>query len=434
MPKNFTQKQIMIMGGAALAVIVILFVFILNIRSKNAGQSAVTLTVWGTDPAKPFNDLANAYSGPGSTGSQIKYTQIDPADYKNKVLSALAAGTGPDIFEIGNHDLAEWQSVLAPIPATLTTPFTSVTLEQDFPTVVEQDFSSGGSIYALPFSVDTLAMIYNKDLFDTAGIATIPKTWDDFQNNISRLRVLNVQGQLTQAAAAIGGSQTSIDNAPDILFLLMLQNGAQMTSLDGSTATFANGTGSQAGLTAFNYYLQFANANSPYYTWNDSMGNAVDAFAQGKTAVLFDYSSALATIKTKSPFFNYGVAAMPQPANASVVINYAKYNGLAVSRNSLQSAAAWNFIVSLTTSPTDEKIYTDAMASPPALRTSIAADLSDPIMSVFAQQALTARSWHESNSAGIDDAINTAMQNVLNGVADSTKALSEAQTIINSLQ
>jgi multiple sugar transport system substrate-binding protein len=434
MPKNFTQKQIMIIGGAALVVVIAIVVVVLNIRTKSTSQQSVTLNIWGTDAPRAFNDLANAYNGPGSTGAQIKYTQIDPANYQSKLLAALAAGTGPDIFEISNRDLPQWQSVIAPEPATLSATFNEVTLQNDFPTVVDQDFVSNGQIYALPLSIDTLAMIYNKDLFDTAGIAIIPKTWEDLQGYLANLKAVNAQGQITQAGAAIGGSETSIADAPDILFLLMLQNGTQMTSSDGSSVTFSNGnTASGAGLTAFNYYLQFANAASPYYTWNDGMGNSIDSFAQGKTAVVFDYSSALATIKAKAPFLNYGVAAMPQPANATVAVNYAKYNGLAVAKYSANSAAAWSFVIGLTTSPANEKIYTDDTGAPPALRSVIAADATDPTMSVFAAQALSARSWHESNSEQIDSIANTAILNVLNGAADSTQALSQAQTAINSI-
>jgi hypothetical protein len=54
-------------------------------------------------------------------------------------------------------------------------------------------------------------------------------------------------------------------------------------------------------------------------------------------------------------------------------------------------------------------------------------------MSVFASQALTAKSWHEAESEQFDGIMNTALQNVLNGVADSTTALTQAQTAMNSL-
>ncbi len=436
MPKNLTQKQIIIIAGAALVVLLGAVVFLMNIRAGGTSSQALTITIWGTDSSKAFDDMIQSYAGPGSgTQSQIKYVQIDPSQYQSKLLAALAAGTGPDVFEISNRDLPQWQSIAAPIPATLATQFNQVTLQNDFPDVVAQDFVSGGNIYALPLSIDTLAMIYNKDLFNTAGIATVPTTWEGLQADIPQLRVTNAQGQITQAALALGGSETSIPNAPDIIFLLMMQNGAQMTSANGSTVTFATGANGNdnSGLNAFNYYLQFSNAGGSSYTWNDGLGTALDSFAQGKTAIIFDYSSALAQIAAKAPFLNYGVAAMPQPANATVAVNYAKYNGLAVSKDSTQIVGAWNFIINLTTSVVDENIYTKDTGAPPALRSVIATDETNPTMSVFASQALTARSWHESNSEEIDTLMNTAIVNVLNGSADSTTALTQAQTAMNAL-
>ncbi|HUC02198.1 MAG TPA: extracellular solute-binding protein [Candidatus Paceibacterota bacterium] len=436
MPTKLSQKQIIIIGGAVLLVLIGGTIFLLNIRGKVGGQGSVSLTIWGTDSPTAFNDIISKYTGPGSgTQSQIHYMQIDPSQYQTKLLAALAAGTGPDIFEVPNRDLSQWTSVLAPIPATLATTFSQVTLESDFPDVVTQDFVSGGNIYALPLSIDTLAMIYNKDLFNTAGIATIPSTWEGLQADIPLLRQVNGQGQVTQAALALGGSESSIGNAPDIIFLLMMQNGAQMTSADGSTVTFATGGsgGNNSGGNAFNFYLQFANAGSQNYTWNDGMGTALSAFTQGKVAVIFDYSSALAEIKNTAPFLNYGVAPMPQPANATVAVNYAKYNGLAVSRSSANILGSWNFIIGLTTSLTDENIYTTDADSPPALRSGIEAAATDPVMSIFARQALTAKSWHEADSEQFDGIMNTAIENVLNGAADSATALDQAQTAMNSV-
>ncbi len=443
MPKNFTQKQIIIIAGAALVVILGIVVFLFNIRSNGGAQQQVKLTIWGTDDQKAFDDLIQASAGPGSgTQSSIVYTQIDPSDYQSKLLSALAAGTGPDIFEIGNRDLPQWTNDLAPIPATMATQFNQVTLQSDFPDVVAQDFVDGGNIYALPLSIDTLAMIYNKDLFDTAGIATVPTTWEGLQADLPSLRVVNAQGQITQAGAALGGSEASIEDAPDIIFLLMMQNGTQMTSSDGSSVAFASGGGSStgsgassdnSGLNAFNYYLQFSNATDPNYTWSDGFGDSIDSFAQGKTAVIFDYSSAIAGITAKSPFLNYGIAAMPQPANATVAVNYANYNGLAVSKDSANVAGAWNFIINLTTSATNDALYTKDTGAPPALRSAIAADLTDPSLAVFAAQALTARSWSESNSEEIDTIMDTAIKDVLNGSADSTDALTQAQSAMNAI-
>jgi ABC-type glycerol-3-phosphate transport system substrate-binding protein len=434
MPKNLTQKQIIIAGAVAVVLIGLVVVFFMNVRSKSASSQALNITIWGTDDSKAFNDLISAYSGPGAGNSTvIKYVQMDPSTYQNKLLNALAAGTGPDVFEIGNRDLPQWENLVTPIPASLAPTFSAITLQNDFPTVVGQDFVIDNNVYALPLSIDTMAMIYNKDLLDSASVAVPPKTWTDLDNDVSALKVVNSQGQLTQAAVALGGSETSIADASDLVFLLMLQNGAQMPSIDDTTVGFVgNGGTATPGLSAFNFYLQFANAASPYYAWSDSMGDSKDSFAQGKTAIIFDYASSLAAIKAKSPFLNIGVAPMPQSEGATISINYPKYSGLAVNRSSASVVGAWSFLINLTTSLANEKIYTADTGEPPALRAAIQADLTDPNLSVFAAQALTARSWYEVDSTKFDGIMNTAIQNVLSGSSDSTDALTEAQSEMNA--
>jgi ABC-type glycerol-3-phosphate transport system substrate-binding protein len=54
-------------------------------------------------------------------------------------------------------------------------------------------------------------------------------------------------------------------------------------------------------------------------------------------------------------------------------------------------------------------------------------------MAVFASQALTAKSWHETASEQYGSIMNTAIQNVLNGAADSTTALTQAQAAMNAI-
>lgn len=429
---KFTQKQIGIIVGGILFLAIIIGALYFGLRPSAQSQK-VTLTVWGTDPTNVFQDMASAYktANPGAT---VNYTQIDPANYDETLLRAFAAGTGPDIFEIGNRELPKWQSVATPIPAALSSSFNLSTLQNDFPTVIGQDFVANNQIYALPLDLDTLAMYYNKDIFDSAGVVYPPADWNAFEADIPKLRIENAQGQITRAAAAIGGSETSIANAPDLVFLLMLQNGTQMVSSDGTTATFNSGgsSGDDPGLDAFNFYLQFANSASPYYTWSDAMGDAVQSFIAGNTAILFDYASAMATIKAQQPFLNFGIAPMPQPASSTIAVNYPEYEGLAVSRQG-QVDAAWQFILFATTNPSGEAVYTKDTGEPPATRAYIAANLNDPVFGTFASQALTARSWYEADDTQIDSIFNGAIQSVLNGSTDSGHALGTAQDSVSSV-
>ena len=80
-----------------------------------------------------------------------------------------------------------------------------------------------------------------------------------------------------------------------------------------------------------------------------------------------------------------------------------------------------------------EKIYTDATGNPPALRSAITADANDPDLSVFAAQALTARSWYEIDDSAIDGIFNSAIQDTLNGSVSAPQALKQAQSTISGL-
>jgi ABC-type glycerol-3-phosphate transport system substrate-binding protein len=250
------------------------------------------------------------------------------------------------------------------------------------------------------------------------------------------LRTINQQGQLGQAASAIGGSRASISVAPDLVFMLMLQNGAKMISNDGSSAIFNSGgqgtNGGNPGLAAFNFYLQFANSASPYYTWNDAMGDDVQSFIAGKTAIMFDYSATVSRIQQKAPFLNFGVAPMLQPSNATIAVNYPKYTGLAVSRQGRVNDA-WQFVLFATTDSNGQKVYVKDTGRLPASRNYIAANLSDPVYGAFASQALTARSWREADDTKIDAILDTAIQNVLNGTMDSAHALGVAQGAVTAV-
>lgn len=428
---NLSKKQIVIIATAAVVVIFFFVLIFANTRKSNQSAQSGSLKIWGTEKKANFELLAQGY-GQLHPDVHIDYQEFDPANYDTALLNALASGQGPDVFFVGNRNLPTAKNKLAP-----ATPqqFSVTNVRSLFPQTVENDFVSGGQVYALPLYLDTLSLIYNRDFFAAAGIVDPPKTWTDFQNIVPNLRILSPAGGLNRAAAAIGGSRNGIANAIDILNLLMMQNGAQMTDPARAAATFAStpGANGNPGLSAFNFYLQFANAASQYYAWDDGAGRDMDSFVAGHDAMIFGYRSDLLAIKEKSPFLNVGVAPMPQPAGASVPINYPKYAGLAVSRQSSAKDLAWNFIATVATSPDLEAAFLNATGHPPALNALVSRALQNADFGVFARQALTARSWYEADSAALENIFNDAIRGVLSGQVNSTQALRQAEDQANLL-
>lgn len=423
-PKISLSRNQIIMISAAIILIVGVFVLLKFFGSKAPAGTPVTLTVWGIDPPAAFKDTLSGYKTLRQNVT-VNYIQVPAAGYDEAVLKALATGKGPDVFVIGNHDILSRGSLLSPAPATQ---ISLVNIQNAFPQAVIQDFVLGGNVYALPLYMDTLALIYNKQIFDQAGIAVPPATWQEVLDLVPRLRALDASGQIERAAIAIGGSEKSVTHASDILNLVMLQNGVNIAA-DNGKPNFASNSGSSL---AFKFYLQFADAASPAYTWNDQMDNSLESFASQRTAMALAYRSDIAEIKKQSPFLDLGVAAAPQ-ISADYAVNYPSYRGLAVWVGSKSKAWAWDFVLFASTNSAAQNSYLAATGRVAALRSLITTQQANPDLSVFARAALTARSWKMGDYDRMRTIFSNAIQNVQSGAKESDAALKDAEAQINQL-
>jgi len=276
MPKS----RLIIIGVIGLVVILGLLIFfgiLPGLRKGGSGNATTELIVWGVEPAAAMNEAA-ALLG---RSYRITYRQFSPLTYEGELVDALAAGRGPDLFMVHASWIPKHFDKLTPIFAEQLSLRDFRTL---YPTVIEQDFAPDGVIYALPLTIDTLALFYNRDLLDSAGIVAPPTDWTAFQDAVTRLRRLDAANRVVRAGAAIGGTSRNIAHLTDILSVLMLQTGASMVKADFSGAEFAT-----RGVDSLQFYTKFANAAGPFYT---CAGNN-----RPVTDVLFP---ALCTRKTRS--------------------------------------------------------------------------------------------------------------------------------------
>jgi ABC-type glycerol-3-phosphate transport system substrate-binding protein len=417
-PRNRVIFVAVLVGVVFLSLLAIIF-----FRRKNPQSNPVTITVWGTVPKRSFDVLAAQYSGL-RPNAIVNYSELDPATYDATLLNAFASGQGPDVFMTGNQDVIKHAPLIS--PAT-TTQFTAAQVSSLFPSAVGDNTVFAGRVYALPVSMDNLTLFYNRDLFDKAGIAVAPQTWQDVLNDIPKLRKVNAQGQLTQGAIALGGPESNIAHAADILSLLMLQNGATMTNAEGA-AVFGE---SQNGAQAFRFYLDFENPSSAAYAWSDALGNSSDAFAAGQVAMMVGYRRDAVAIKAKSPFLNFALAPMVQTA-ADQNVSYPSYPVLTVWRQSKVIPWAWDFIVYSATNPGANKAYLAAADELPALRANIAS--ANTTVSTLAPQALSAKSWQVRDYAKMKEILSNAIAAALRHDKTPEEALTAAAEQLNAIR
>lgn len=422
-----SRRLLITFGVVALIVVFFVLVFtgvIPGLRPEIT-TTRVTLSMWGVfDSTDAFTGVINAYKA-RNLSAEIVYKQFAPEDYERELVNALAAGKGPDIFMVHNTWLPKHYDKMLPLAAEK---LPIATFRNLFPRVVEQDFAPDGIIYALPLYIDSLALFYNKDAFDNAGIAVPPKNWSEVTALIPKLRKIDRVGKITQAAVAIGGTPKSINRATDLLSLIMLQGGAPMVSSDFRAAQFAS-----QGAKGFEFYAQFVDPKSPSYTWNDQLHYSLDAFAEGSAAMMFNYAYNIRALKQKNPFLAFGVASMPQPQVAAARVDYANYFGLATAVRSRNGATAWDFITFLTTNANVSNAYLKASVHPPALRTLIAAGSDESELGIFTRQALTARSYPQIDNNEVERIMGELIENATYGKLPKERALRQAEDAITTL-
>jgi len=430
---NISKPKLIIF--AVIAVIVLVFVLMMACvipgmqRCTSPGlQLEGALNFWG------IGDSQNTYE-PIIINFKKFYPKVEityrgfntQAEYDRALLESMAQGKGPDVFMVLNSAVPNNTAKIFPMPQTL---IPLAQLQSLFPKIVEQDFFPQQTIYGLPLSIDTLALIYNRNFIDQAAIQ-IPKTWEDFQGVVKKLTVVDPSRKIVRAGAAIGGSQKNISAAPDILSLLMLQTGTKMISNDFKSATFA----SPEGRDALRFYTQFSNGINSAYTWNETMPNDLDAFGQESVAMIFNYASSLPEIQKRNPFIDYKVAPVPQPASAeNRSIAYPKYWGYTVSRQSSAPDVAWQFVLFMTTNEASVRSYLTKTKKPPALDSLIRSEyINNPELGVFARQALIARSWPQINNIAIGNIFSNMIELVTTNQNTIESAIGKAQEEVSRL-
>jgi ABC-type glycerol-3-phosphate transport system substrate-binding protein len=392
------------------------------------GNQDVTLRYW-----RPFADsqemqvLINEYQSkhPNVT---IEYAKRNIETYEDDLVNALASGTGPDIFAVNNTWVPKYLDKVTPAPEALVT---LKDYKDSFVDVVVNDFTRGSNIYGVALSVDSLALYYNKALLGTAGIATPAKTWRELESHVQRLTVEDRSGYFTRSGVALG-LNNNINRGVDVLYLLMLQRGVVPWSSDGLSPTFSqsvnvNGTYSNPGSEALDYYTSFANPNSQNYTWNTLSDYSIDAFANGRAAYLYSYPYTARTIRQKSPSLNFDVAPVPQASLDVPAVNFANYFGEVVSKQSKNKEWAWDFLNFISSKQVLDKYYA-SYKYPSSRKDLIELQIKDPEIGVFAHANLTARSFYKPDQKRLDDIMGTLIDNVVLRGLSIDEALSQAES------
>lgn len=342
-----TNKQKIIFFGFGLIVFILilgLLGIIPGIKKKEDSKKNLvfTLNVWTiNEDVKGLNDFVKIFKNTYPKSKVIfKNFEINSLEdykkYEEILINALAEGKGPDIFMIKNNLLLKHINKLYPLPKK-TFNYDNLNFQNNFPNIVVQDFSYQNNIYGFPLSGDMLVLIYNQEIFDQNNIFVLPETWQDFLDILKKLPV-DEKGKIK--GAAFGLDLESYSSYGDLLLLLLLQKNAIFSSknrIDFNNDIFKE---------VINFYLQFSNNLSDYYSWDvEDDSKVLDLFKKGEFSMLFGYYSDFKKKFEKDKIFS--LTFVPQ-FDLSKKVNFLNYYSFVVSKQSKFKNLSWDFVLKIT--------------------------------------------------------------------------------------
>lgn len=398
----------MVLGLAALA---LLSGYDRGSGSPDGIAATGPVQIWGTMPGSGMGNMLDSMADQFDSYRDVSYVYIQPADFDQRLVNALADGVGPDIVLLSHEQLVNMRNRIVPY---------------DYETVSERDirdlyvegaqvFALNDGLYALPIAVDPMVMYWNRDILATNGFLAAPRTWEELLNvQFDALIERDFSRNINRAVVAMG-EFNNVRNALGVMSMLLIQGGTAgvvddergyeirlQQSLVGNNNPLR---------TVVDFYTRFSQPANSFYSWNRSLAQDRAAFVSEDLAFYFGYASEAREIERLNPNLNFDIAEVPQGAAASVRRTYGQFYGLSILRSTDNASGAYSVMAQLNDPARASLIATDSGLAP-ASRAAIAAGTNDTYGRVAFSSAGIAYGWLNPDPEQTSDIFETMTSDV----------------------
>jgi multiple sugar transport system substrate-binding protein len=223
----------------------------------------------------------------------VKNNTVEWADFYQRLPAAAKAGRGPEVGVMHLDQLATnaVRQVIVPLDDVAQ----EIGLaESDFTPAVWAPGIYDGSRYGIPFDVHSLAMYWNQEHFDKAGITEPPTDAASLEEACQKLQDAGYKQPFWMPGQW---------PAHLMFFSLVWQNGGEPYAQDGSEATF----GSDEGIAALTWMRE--QVDKGYSPSNVDRDAQYLAFKNGENSITWDGIWQINDLKSAG--IDYGIAPIP---------------------------------------------------------------------------------------------------------------------------
>jgi multiple sugar transport system substrate-binding protein len=291
------------------------------------GEGTVILSGWQASPEEG-ELLEQMFAGfeEACPNITIDYQPV-AGDYPQQMLANFSAATPPDVFYVDSSVAPEWieEGFLLPLDDYISE--TGFDTSQFYPGYLEAFTGTDGSVYGLPKDASTLALFYNPDMLEAAGVEP-PTNWEELSAAAEALTSGDVTGMCLSP---------SLDRA----LAFIHQNGGAIYSDDFSSATFDSPETREA----LETYLGFFESGVGASPTQLGSGWCGEALGQGKVAMVFEGNWLIPFMEGTFPDIPFELAEMPAGAEQSTLAFTVSYS---IGTDSENPDAAWSLVSYLT--------------------------------------------------------------------------------------
>ncbi|SFF67437.1 carbohydrate ABC transporter substrate-binding protein, CUT1 family [Halobacillus alkaliphilus] len=357
-------------------------------QTNSDGKTVVELNGWGSSPEEEelLKETITAFEEE-HPNIQIKH-EVIADQYMDVIKTRLIGGEAADVFYLDALDAPSLmqQDVLEPLNDYMTEDFDV----GDFEDPLVNAFKSGGTHYGFPKDFSTLALFYDKQAFEEAGLEGPPENWEELREYAEKLTV-DEDGDGTPERYGLGFAKELARQ-----FYKFQPYGGKLVTEDGKAA-FANEKSVEALKPIVDMYKNEKTAGLPS---DVGAGFGGDMFGQQKAAMVIEGNWTIPFLENNFPDVDYGTSELPaingEKATAAFTVAYV------MNKNSEVKDAAWEFIEFMTGKEGMEIWTSKGFALP--TRKSVADKLGyadDGLRSSFVEGASYAQPWQAGENLPI---------------------------------
>jgi len=265
-------------------------------------------------------------------GIRVKVQQLPWTSAHEKLLTAFAGDVTPDLCQLGNTWVPELVALNALEPLDRYVAGSPIVAAEDYFAGIWDTNRVDGSLYGVPWYVDTRLLFYRRDLLDRAGFSAPPRSWPEWRRMLAA-----VQAQAGPDRHAI---LLPLNEVEPLLALALQQEDALLRD-DGRWGNFAS-----AGFRrALAFYLEMFERGWAPAVADAAISNVWTEFGRGRFAFYVSGPWNIGELRRRLPADQqdtWMTAPLPGPDGPGVSI--AGGSSLVVFRASRHKDAAWRLV------------------------------------------------------------------------------------------